>query len=239
MGSRCVLRRAARRSSQPPGGCGRARRPEPPPSRSDRRCAMMVVGAGNVVLSPPARDHRDVSTVSVGGRSCGVAAGTPLAVLADLHLAAARRSRCATTATAAPRAAHSGQLFVYSLDGETNHGQNGWEYKVDNRSGTTGAGDPSGPLGRRPAARCGRAGAVVLVPGLRRRLPADARRRARPATVARGGALRGAACTGYDNEGRGAPMRGRDRDARRGLRRHERLRRGDADARRAGAGATR
>lgn len=36
---------------------------------------------------------------------------------------------------------------MYSLGGETNRVQNGWEYKVDGVSGSTGAGDPSGPSG--------------------------------------------------------------------------------------------
>ena len=46
---------------------------------------------------------------------------------------------------------------MYSLGGEANRGRSGWEYKVDGVAGSTGAADPSGPLGNgrrlRPGAR--------------------------------------------------------------------------------------
>ncbi|HYM54819.1 MAG TPA: hypothetical protein VES97_05615, partial [Solirubrobacteraceae bacterium] len=102
---------------------------------------------------------------------------------------------------------NSGQLFVYSLGGEANSGQDGWEYKVDDLSGSTGAADPSGPLGD---GRLLRSGERVLWfwchaggGGCQRTLelaPAAS-------TVSRGGSL-AVTVTGFDNEGRGAPVAG-------------------------------
>ncbi len=166
----------------------------------------MVVGAGNVVLSPPRSVAPAAVSVRVAGRTCGVAGGTPLAALAQLNrtggpaFAVRDYGRC----TASPGA--SGQLFVYSLDGETNHGQNGWEYKVNNLSGTTGAGDPIGAQGD---GRLLAPGSQVLwfwcqavAGGCQRNLVLSA-----AATVARGAALR-VRVSGEDNYGRGAAMSG-------------------------------
>jgi hypothetical protein len=135
-----------------------------------------------------------------------VAAGTPLAALAQLHLAGGPAfairdyGRC-TSSTGA-----SGQLFVYSLDGETNHGQNGWEYKVNNLSGTAGAGDATGPQGN---GRLLAPGAQVLwfwcqafAGGCQRNLVLSA-----AGSVARGAPLR-VRVSGEDNYGRGAAMSG-------------------------------
>ncbi len=166
----------------------------------------MVVGAGNVVLSPPRSISAAATSVRAGRRSCGVAGGTPLAALAALHLAggpgfAIRDYGHCTTGTGA-----SGQLFVYSLDGETNHGQNGWEYKVNSRSGTTGAGDPSGAQGD---GRLLAPGSQVLwfwcqafAGGCQRNLSLSA-----ASSVSRAGTVR-VRVTGYDNYGRGTAMPG-------------------------------
>jgi len=166
----------------------------------------MVVGAGNIVLSQPRTIAASAVGVRIGGRNCGVAAGTPLAALADLRLAGGPAfairdyGRCSSS----PRA--SGQLFVYSIDGETNHGQNGWEYKVNNRSGTTGAGDPSGAQGD---GRLLAPGAQVLWfwcqsfgGGCQRNLALSA-----ASSVTRGGMFQ-VRVSGYDNYGRAAAMSG-------------------------------
>lgn len=167
---------------------------------------IMVVGAGNVVLSSARSVSSAAVSVRVGGRSCGVAGGTPLAALAQLHLAGgpAFAIRDYGHCTSSPGA--SGQLFVYSFDGETNHGQNGWEYKVADTGGTTGAGDPSGAQGD---GRLLAPGAQVLwfwcqafAGGCQRNLALSA-----ASSAARGAALR-VRVTGYDNYGRGAPMAG-------------------------------
>jgi hypothetical protein len=159
----------------------------------------MVVGAGNVVLSPSRGVTATIASVSVGGHSCGVAEATPLAALAILRLgggpafAIRDRGHCNSSTGA------SGGLFVYSLDGETNHGGNGWQYKIDNRVGTTGAADPRG---RRTAP-----GSHVVwfwcqstAGGCQRNLVTSFAR-----SVAPGGVLR-VRVTGYDNSGHGAPM---------------------------------
>lgn len=166
----------------------------------------MIVGAGNVILSPARMISASATTVQVGGRSCSLAAGTPLAVLADLHrtrgpaFALRDYGRCGSS----PRS--SGELFVYSLDGETNHGQNGWEYKVGNRSGTTGAGDSSGAQGDGrllgPGQRVLWFWCQSLAGGCQRTLDVSA-----SPTVSRGGRL-AVRVMGYDNEGRGIPMSG-------------------------------
>src|SRR4051794_14449114 len=183
-----------------------ARAAHPAHDASGSTVRVMVVGAGNVVLSPPRSIGAAAVKVRAGGHTCGVAAGTPLAALADLRLAGGPGfairdyGRC----TSSPRA--SGQLFVYSIDGETNHGQNGWEYKGNNRSGTTGAGDPTGPQGD---GRLLAPGAQVLWfwcqsfgGGCQRNLALSA-----ASSVSRGGAL-GVRVSGYDNYGRGAAMSG-------------------------------
>jgi hypothetical protein len=166
----------------------------------------MVVGAGNAILSQPRQLSVAATAVQSSHGACGVAAATPLAALVDLQRIGgpAFSLRDYGHCTASPR--NSGELFVYSLDGETNHGQNGWEYKVGNRSGTTGAGDPSGPEGD---GRLLANGAKVLWfwcqsfgGGCQRTLEVRA-----PASVSRGGSM-SVEVLGYDNEGHGQRMSG-------------------------------
>jgi hypothetical protein len=167
----------------------------------------MIVGTGGSILSRARTVTASATTVHVGRKTCAVAAGTPLAVLA-----AARRSggpgfalrdygRCGSSPL------NSGQLFIYSLGGESNRGQSGWEYKVDHVSGSTGAGDPSGPRGD---GRRLRSGVHVLwfwcqafAGGCQRTLEL-----APSATTMSPGAVVNVTVTGYDNEGRGAPIVG-------------------------------
>jgi hypothetical protein len=107
----------------------------------------MIVGSGGRVLSPARTVDPGPVTLRVGTRSCAVAGATPLAVLAAVRrtggpgFALRDYGRCGSSP------ADSGQLFVDSLGGEANSGQNGWEYKVNGVSGSTGAGDTSGPQG--------------------------------------------------------------------------------------------
>jgi hypothetical protein len=165
---------------------------------------IMVVGAGNQILSQPRAISTASIDVSVSGRACGISAATPLAALTDLHrlggpgFALRDYGHC----TSSPR--NSGQLFVYSLDGETNHGQNGWEYKVNGRSGTTGAGDPSGPQGNGHLLTSGSRvlwfWCQAVAGGCQRTLEVSA-----PKVVSRGGSVT-LRVTGYDNEGHGVPM---------------------------------
>jgi hypothetical protein len=166
----------------------------------------MVVGAGNVILAQPEQISVAATAVSTSHGACGIAAATPLAALVDLRRVGGPpfSIRDYGHCTVSPR--NSGQLFVYSLDGETNHGQNGWEYKVNTRSGTTGAGDTSGPQGN---GRLLTNGADVLwfwcqsfAGGCQRTLEVKA-----PAGVSRGSSI-GVVVVGYDNDGHAKPMSG-------------------------------
>jgi len=165
----------------------------------------MVVGADGRVLSSARTVSASATAVRVGGRSCAVAGGTPLAVLAALRrdggpaFAIRDYGRCGS----APR--NSGQLFVYSLGGERNSGQNGWEYKVDGVSGTTGAADPSGPMGDGRRLRSGSQvlwfWCVAFAGGCERTLDLAPG----ATTVSRGSSL-SVTVMGSDNEGRAAPV---------------------------------
>jgi hypothetical protein len=165
----------------------------------------MIVGSTGAIVSPARTVTAGASTVRVGARSCAVGAATPLAVLAAVSRAGGPGfslrdyGRC----NSSPR--NSGQLFVYSLAGQSNRGQNGWEYKVNGVSGTTGAGDPSGARGD---GRLLSSGARVLwfwcqavAGGCQRTLEVS------PATtiVSRGAPL-SVFVSGRDNEGRGVPV---------------------------------
>jgi hypothetical protein len=178
----------------------------PPAASAAPTVQTMVVGAGNVILSPARPSPASAASVRVGPRTCGVAAGTPLAALADLHAAGGPGFAIRDYGRCTRSTAGSGQLFVYSLDGERNHGQNGWEYKVGNRSGSTGAGDPSGPRGDgrllAPGQRLLWFWCQSFAGGCQRNLGLSS-----ASSVARRGTL-SVRVTGYDNEGRGVPMSG-------------------------------
>ncbi len=87
--------------------------------------------------------------VRVGGRSCTVPAGTPLAalvpVLTQYHLGYRVRDygRCARTSGNA-----SGQLFVTGIGPDANAGNDGWFYKVNDRAPEIGGADAAARLGR-------------------------------------------------------------------------------------------
>jgi hypothetical protein len=167
----------------------------------------MIVGLGGRTLSPARTVSASATSLRIGARGCAVAAATPLATLAAVRrgggpaFALRDYGRCGSSPV------NSGQLFVYSLNGETNRGLNGWEYKVNNVAGTTGAGDPSGARGN---GRRLRAGDRVLWfwcqasgGGCQRTLEVSGA----PSTVAVGQTL-SVSVTGYDNQGRGAPVAG-------------------------------
>lgn len=85
------------------------------------------------------------TTVTVGRKRCGVAAGTPLAALV--------RSRVAKlvlqdygSCSAKPRDAAG--LYVRKIGPDRGTGNRGWVYKVGQKQGTAGAADPGGPFGR-------------------------------------------------------------------------------------------
>jgi hypothetical protein len=167
----------------------------------------MVVGTGGTVLSAARTVTASATTVHVGSKSCAVAAGTPLAVLAAVRRAGGPGYALRDYGRCGSSTVNSGQLFVYSVAGERNHGQSGWEYEVDHVSGSTGAGDPSGPRGD---GRRLRSGSRVLwfwcnasSGGCQRQLDLSPS----ATTVSRGSRLT-VTVSGYDNEGRGAPVAG-------------------------------
>jgi hypothetical protein len=107
----------------------------------------MVVGSGGRIISPERTVTASATTVSVAHRSCAVEAGTPLAVLAAMQRGGGPQFSLRDYGHCGSSPVNSAELFVYTLGGQTNSGQNGWEYKVDGVSGSTGAADTSGPSG--------------------------------------------------------------------------------------------
>jgi hypothetical protein len=107
----------------------------------------MIVGSGGTILAQAATVAAAPTAVQVGGKSCSVDGATPLAALAAIRRAGGPGFALRDYGRCGSSPVNSGELFVYSLGGESNSGQNGWEYKVDDISGSTGAGDPSGSRG--------------------------------------------------------------------------------------------
>jgi hypothetical protein len=167
----------------------------------------MVVGSGGTILAQAHTVAAVSTTVQVGHRSCAVDGGTPLAALAALRRAGGPGFALRDYGRCGPSPVNSGELFVDSLGGESNRGQSGWEYKVDDLSGSTGAADPSGPEGN------GRrliSGERVLWfwcetsgGGCERTLEVSSS----PGSVPAGRALT-VTVEGYDNEGRVIPVAG-------------------------------
>ena len=90
--------------------------------------------------------------VKVGHRRCAVARRTPLAALVRSHpghIGLRDFGSCSSDP------ADSTGLFVRSIRHDRNKGRRGWEYKVGNKAGTTGAADPSGPFGNGRRLRSG------------------------------------------------------------------------------------
>lgn len=167
---------------------------------------VMVVGAGNVILFRATAISAPPTTVKTAHGNCAVAEGTPLGALAILNRFGGPSFALRDYGHCTGSPADSGQLFVSSLDGETGHGQNGWEYKVNGRSGSTGAADPSGPFGNGHKIA---SGSKVLWfwcesfgGGCQRTLEVST-----PASVGRGSSL-GVKVVGYDNNGNPKPMSG-------------------------------
>lgn len=166
----------------------------------------MIVGEGGRVLMSARGVTAAAATVRVGSRTCAVPAATPLAVLADLARAGGPSFALRDYGHCGSSQRNSGELFVYELGGEANSGQNGWEYKVDDTAGSTGAGSLGGALGN---GRLLSGGQRVLwfwcesrAGGCERTLEVSA-----AGSVARGGRLT-VRVTGCENEGRGEPVAG-------------------------------
>jgi hypothetical protein len=153
-----------------------------------------------VVLRGGEAKHRAVGTaatrVPAGSRRCRVPRATPLAALVRSRVAPLRVRDFSGSCDPS-------SLFVRSIAGDANRGQRGWIYKVGNRQGTTSASDPSGPFGSgrlRRRVRITWFYCVFAEGGCQRTLGLRA-------GDAGGGAVT-ARVTGYDDEGRGAPVEG-------------------------------
>ncbi|HEX5225476.1 MAG TPA: carboxypeptidase-like regulatory domain-containing protein [Solirubrobacteraceae bacterium] len=179
--------------------------PAPAPAASVPAVQVMVVGRGGAIFAPARTIAASAATVSVSGRSCSVAAATPLAVLADLRATGGPAFALRDYGHCGASTASAAELFVYTLGGERNRGQNGWEYKVGGAAGSTGAGDPTGSKGNGrllyPGARVLWFWCEASAGGCERTLEVSApnARRGRPLS---------ATVYGYDNEGRGRPVAG-------------------------------
>jgi hypothetical protein len=137
--------------------------------------------------------------VRVGGRRCTAGDGTALAALVRSHVG---RLGLRDFGSCSTRARDSAGLFVSSIKGERNRGQDGWVYKVGNRSATAGAADPSGAFGRGRLRRGQRVTwffCRLRDGGCQRTLALEAR--PEPGTVS-------VTVRGYDDEERGVPVEG-------------------------------
>jgi hypothetical protein len=167
----------------------------------------MIVGMNGVTLFAAGTVRASPTTVKVGRRRCAAAAGTPLAVLAAMRRAGGPAFAVRDYGHCGGAAVNSAELFVYSLGGEANSGQNGWEYKVDGTAGSTGGGDPSGPSGNGRLLQSGERvlwfWCVAVGGGCERTLEVATS----TSRVSPGGSL-GVTVRGYDDEGRSVPVAG-------------------------------
>ncbi len=114
---------------------------------SVKRVRVMVEGPKRTIAGASLLKARG-ATVRAGKKRCKVMANTPLAAL----VAASRRSnfgiRMKDFGNCSKKlAANSSQLFVDKVGSFSNKGNDGWFFKVNDKAGTTGAADPSGPFG--------------------------------------------------------------------------------------------
>jgi hypothetical protein len=168
-----------------------------------KRVDVFVVGKSKVLRGPKSVALK-ARTVKVGKRRCAVGRATPLSVLAGTGL----RLRVRDQGACGRRARDAGALYVFQIGRERERGRSGWVYKVGNRTGTAGAGDPAGPFG---TGRGLRAGQRILwfwctldaSQGCQRTLDARPER----SSAAPGAPLR-VTVRGYDDTGKGVPVAG-------------------------------
>lgn len=161
------------------------------------RVRQMVVFPGGAVVTKRVRVAR--TTVDVKGRSCAVAAATPLAALVRARVG---RMTLRDYGSCSQRAADGAGLFVRSIRGEANRGLDGWVYKVGRKLGTAGAADPAGPFGSgrlRPGDR------VVWFYCV---FDAGSCQRSLEASVTLAGRVLAVSVNGYDDSGAGVAVAG-------------------------------
>lgn len=137
--------------------------------------------------------------VKVGGRSCGVPAGTALAALVALKPAKLGLTDYGACSKSPSDAAG---LYVRSIGADRARREDGWVYKVGRKAAPAGAADPTGPFGRGLI----RSGQSVLwfycnadpgQEGCQRTLELKAKPRAGSIDFT---------VTGYDDNGKGVPV---------------------------------
>ena len=144
------------------------------------------------------RVRASATTVRVGRRRCAAGRATPLAALVRSKPGALGLKDFGSCSR---RAADSGQLFVRSIRGQRNRGQDGWIYKVGRKVATAGAADPSGPFGR------GRLRTGQRVTWFYGRMRGGSFQRTLELTARQSGAgTLAIRVRGYDDNGRGMPV---------------------------------
>jgi hypothetical protein len=137
-GNRAVFYVTGRRAR--PASAGRRRGSD---ARRGPRVEVMVVGRDETIAGARSVALRR-EQVRVSGHRCTVGAATPLAALVATLRAAGVPYHVHDFGRCSPRSSRSsGQLFVDGVGRERNRGDDGWFYKVDDRGGTSGAGDVS------------------------------------------------------------------------------------------------
>ena len=122
---------------------------------------LMAVGVGSPAQAAPPKisqlvvfrdgsaQSKTASTratkVSVAGRRCTAGDGTALAALVRSKPG---KLKLHDFGSCTRRASDGAGLFVRSIGGDANRGQNGWIYKVGRKAATAGAADTGGPFGR-------------------------------------------------------------------------------------------
>lgn len=162
------------------------------------RIEQMVVFRGEAVVG--GRVSAKPTVAIVDGRRCAVAARTALATLLR---ADPGRIGFHDYGDCSSRAADSAGLFVKSIRGERNRGQDGWVYKVGRKLATAGAADPAGPFGDGRL----RAGQRILW-FYCRQLAAGTCQRSLEIETAVDGRRLSVTVTGYDDAGDGVAVRG-------------------------------
>jgi hypothetical protein len=135
--------------------------------------------------------------VRIGRRRCASATGTPLAAL--VRARPSRRIGLKDFGSCSRRARDGAGLFVRRIGPDANRGTDGWVYKVGRKQATAGAGDPSGPFGRRRLRR----GQRVTWFYCRPNAEGDCQRTLELRTSAPGGGVLSVRVIGYDDRGKG------------------------------------
>jgi hypothetical protein len=174
-----------------------------PAGASAASVELMVVGKQRV-LREAAPVKLRARSVRVGGRRCAAGRATPLSVLAGTRL----RFRLKDYGSCSRSPRDAGALYVTQVGPDRRGGPRGWVYKVGNRAGTTGAGDPSGPFGTGQRLRGGQRLLWFWCvqdrkAGCQRTLDARPER----STATPGEPLR-VTVRGYDDDGHGVPVAG-------------------------------